>query len=99
MGIQGGNDIFTNNNRDNTPTPQVDHILEVQLAEIALVRALADTGAMTTSMATTQTTDVLRHAINGHTNLNITQARVNQAKRGPFTAAMNRIRSDRLRTV
>ena len=94
-----GKDIYTNKTRQNTSIPQVDHLLEIQLSEMALVRALADTSATTTSMATAQTTDMLRHVINGNANLNVTSARVNQAKRGPFTAAMNRIRSDRFRTV
>ena len=96
---RNGRDIYTNNTRQNTPNPQVDHSLEVQLAEMALVRALTDTNASTMSMATTQTSEMLRYAVNGHANLNVTSTRVNQAKRGPVTAAMNRIRSDRFRTV
>lgn len=78
---------------------QVDHVLEIQLAEVALARSLATTRARVGSMATAHATEVLGDALNELENLNVTSARINQAKRGPFTAALNRLHSDRLRDV
>lgn len=89
-------DAYTRNGRAEVvvATPQVDHVLEVQFAEHALVHAMrgAGAGAGRVSMAAAHSAQTLRHALNGVTNLNVTTARVNQAKRGPFTAAMNRVR-------
>ena len=40
-----------------------------------------------------------RGALNGIDNLNVTSAKINQGKRGPFTAGLLRLQSDRLRSV
>ena len=74
-------------------TPSVDHICEVQLAEHSLVRALHTSGVSGASLTALGTATILRDAMNGVFNLNVTTMRVNQAKRGPFTAAMNRLRA------
>lgn len=96
---RGERDLYTGSERATTLRPQVDHVLEVQLGEMALVRAFtAERGAMA-SMATAHATELLRGAINDVRNLNVTSAKINQAKRGPFTAALNRLRSDTLRSV
>lgn len=93
-----GRDAYTHSGRDAVVVarPQVDHVLEVQLAEHALVHAMREVGAGADggyiSMAAAQSAQTLRDALNGVSNLNVTTARVNQAKRGPFTAAMNRLR-------
>jgi hypothetical protein len=70
-------------------------VVEVQFAEHALVHAMRDAGigAGGVSMAAAQSAQTLRDALNNVHNLNVTTARVNQAKRGPFTAAMNRVRA------
>jgi hypothetical protein len=97
---RGGVDIYCGANRTDTDKPQVDHCLEVQLTEMALVRTFsADRRNSTQSMATAQAADLIRKHFNGVRNLNVTSARINQAKRGPFTAALNRIQSDTLRNV
>jgi hypothetical protein len=97
-------DVYSRTARDDVVRPQVDHCLEVQLAEIALVRALIDEGAAGSScslqsFATRQAVDWLRTQLNGVDNLNVTSARHNLAKRGPVTAALRRARSESLRTV
>lgn len=64
-------------------------------------------GAVTRSMSKTaspsfgvlQCEELFRESINATSNLNCTSSRVNQAKRGPFTSALNRLRSNRLRDV
>jgi len=92
-----GRDAYTRSVRADVivATPQVDHVLEVQFAEHALVHAMreAGIGAGGVSMAAAQSAQTLRHVLNSVENLNVTTARVNQAKRGPFTAAMNRVRA------
>jgi hypothetical protein len=97
---RGGVDLYTGASKSSTDVAQVDHCLEVQLGELALVRAFGDDRAAgTQSMATAQATELLRDALNGLDNLNVTSKKVNQAKRGPITAAINRLRDERLRSV
>ena len=97
---RAGVDLYTGTGKAATEAPQVDHILEVQLGELALVRAFGDDRrAATQSMATAQATELLRDTLNGLDNLNVTSKRVNQAKRGPITAAINRLQNERLRSV
>ena len=98
---RGGVDAYSRNSRAQTERPQVDHALEVQLCEFALVRTLGaeSVGRGAGSIGTTQATEMLRGAFNSLDNLNVTSARTNQSKKGPFTAAINRLSNDRLRTV
>jgi hypothetical protein len=97
---RGGVDLYTGAGKAATDTSQVDHIIELQLSELALVRAFGDDRAAgTQSMATAQATELLRDALNGLDNLNVTSKRINQAKRGPVTAAINRLQDERLRSV
>lgn len=56
----------------------VDHVLELQLASFA---SLDDPAVL----------PLTRDVFNGDINLNATSKRINQAKRGPFTAAINRL--------
>lgn len=92
-------DIYTERSRADTMKPECDHSLECQLVEMALVRAFSDHKCVSNSMATIQATNMLRAVVNDHANLNVTSAKVNQGKKGPFTAALNRVCDDRLRTV
>jgi hypothetical protein len=93
-------DLYSGTRKQATQKPQVDHILECQLTEMALARTF-QSGRQTRlkSMATAQATEWLRDVVNGLGNLNVTSAKINQAKRGPFTAALNRLQSGQLRTV
>jgi hypothetical protein len=61
----------------------VDHVLEVQLLEHA---------ALDLIKANREILDRVRAVVNDTENLNVTTKRVNQAKRGPFTAALNRLK-------
>ena len=94
---RSGRDAYTRRDRSEVivATPQVDHVLEVQLVEHALVHAMreAGVGGGSISMAAVQSAETLRATFNNVSNLNVTTARINQAKRGPFTAAMNRLRA------
>jgi hypothetical protein len=96
---RGGIDVYTLASRPSTETPQVDHITEIQLIETSLAAAFASNRGKSGSMATSAAVELLRSRLNSVVNLNCTSAKVNQAKRGPFTAALNRIQSDRLRDV
>ena len=93
-------DVYTGASSSETDNPQVDHCLEIQLAEVALVRAFsADRNSSAQSMATAQATELLRGSLNGVKNLNVTSTKINGAKRGPFTAALNRLQNDTLRSL
>jgi hypothetical protein len=87
-------DAYTLRPRSETEFPQVDHAVEVQLVEIALAAA-----AVSPSSDAAEAAAALRDALNSVENLNVTSRRVNQAKRGPFTAVANRARDGRLRAV
>lgn len=94
---RGGVDVYSGATREDTVKQQVDHQLEVQLAEIALVRTYEEQGrcAQAVSIAAAQAADALRTALNNVHNLNVTSARHNQAKKGPISAAINRLQSDK----
>jgi len=92
-------DAYTSRSRADTPDPQVDHIVEVQLLETAFARAFVAHRASAGSMATRQATQILRDCLNSTGNLNVTSRDVNATKRGPFTAALNRMRDGRLRDI
>ena len=94
-----GIDRYTGWERDQTLDPQVDHVLEVQVAEYAYVLAYGTVGANAASMAATQAHAELVDVLNGVTNLNVTTKAINQAKKGPFTRALNRLNSDSLRDL
>ena len=61
----------------------VDHVIEVQIVEHAALGSLLEN---------TELTNRVRDALNSAANLNVTSRKINQAKRGPFTAAINRLR-------
>jgi len=92
-------DVYSGATKAVTAAPQVDHCLEVQLAEVALAHAFSEGAHSAHSMATAQAAELVRSALNDVANLNVTSAKINQAKRGPFTAALNRLQSDTLRSV
>ena len=92
-------DLYTGRIRKETPLPQVDHCLEVQLAEYALVRAYEGVGGRPGTMATAQSHEQLRNALNDLANLNVTTRTINVWKMGPTRAALNRLHSDSLRDV
>ena len=94
-------DAYTGRGRKETCAmyPQVDHILEVQLGDFAHVHAWCAVGARPGSMAAAQAHEQIAYALNGVTNLNVTTKKINCAKRGPFTSALNRLNSDSLRDL
>jgi hypothetical protein len=83
---RGDVDLYTLHRRPVVATlePQVDHTLEVQLCEFALAgRAPGpQEGACL---------EWMRTHMNAVPNLNVTTRRCNQSKRGPVTAALNRL--------
>lgn len=88
-----GIDVYTGQHRKDANTYQVDHQIECQLAEHALVRAIGAAGVHGASTSAMQTAESLRAALNSVTNLCCTTKSVNQSKKGPFCAAMNRLRA------
>lgn len=80
-----------------TQSPETDHCIEVQLVENALVCAAKQLPTDATALATC--THTLRNAFNSIDNLNVTTRSVNQAKKGPFTAAVNRLYGSSGRTL
>lgn len=97
--VRGGKDAYSGASKAQTEKPNVDHVLEVQLVENVLVRTFNAQYGRCGSMATAQAGELIREALNDMSNLNVTSSRINQAKRGPFTAAMNRLQSDKLRSI
>jgi hypothetical protein len=69
--------------------------LEVQIVELAFAAAACQ-GALKDAAAAAA---AARSVVNDVANLNVTSKRVNQAKRGPFTALSNRVQNPRLRMV
>lgn len=92
-------DVYTHTPRADVAKPQVDHVLECQLGEVALARAYCAVGAKPGSFATAQAADAIRTAWNDSANLNVTDASINLKKKGPFQAALRRATDDRLRSV
>ena len=96
---RGGVDAYTLMRKGEViqQSPQVDHCLEIQLVEFALADACVNLYGGGCRLASTQG-DVARacewfskHMNESKTNLNVTTSRVNQKKRGPFTALLNRL--------
>lgn len=92
-------DLYTGASPQSSAPLEVDHCVEVQCAEVAMTSAMAVVGARVDGLASAVVATSLRAALNALSNLNVTSRRVNQAKRGPFTAALNRWRNGRLRGV
>jgi len=61
----------------------VDHVLEIQLIEYATLEIVSRNAELVRTF---------RDIISEPLNLNVTRRQVNQAKRGPFTAALNRLK-------
>lgn len=80
---RGGVDAYSGAGRAevNRKAPNVDHVAEVQLLNVAWCSALkaAPVGARTRTGK-----DRLQHIVNGVQNLNVTTSAINQAKKGPF---------------
>ena len=87
-------DLYTGRGRAQTPTPEVDHVLEVQLIDFAYVLAYGSVGGMPGSMAAAQAHAQIVDVLNSVSNLNVTTKKINCAKRGPFTSALNRLNSN-----
>jgi hypothetical protein len=83
---RGGLDVYTQRPRVRIQEAEqnVDHVLEVQIVEHAVFLGARP--------ITRELLDRFRGVVNASLNLNVTDKRVNQAKRGPFTAAINRLR-------
>lgn len=77
-------DVYTGVAKQQTAaqTANVDHVLEIQIVEHAMVGTIKGNREMI---------DRVRDALNSVENLNVTTKRINMAKKGPFTAALNRL--------
>ena len=89
-------DVYTQQPKKCVAKPQVDHVIEVQLAEYALVSTYMQPTVRNYSAREREVaTEQLRNKLTAIPNLNVTSLRINQAKRGPHTAALNRLRGER----
>lgn len=81
-----GRDAYTRISRDDMVEQKVnvDHVVEIQLFEHAAGGILAKHVGLA---------KCLSDVVNAPLNLNVTTSRINQAKRGPFTSALNRVKS------
>lgn len=88
--FRGSVDLYTGLAEDvvRTMRPQVDHVVEIQLANVAWCTALKQVpvGARTRGAKVK-----LEEIINSVVNLNVTPAAINQSKKGPFQAFVNRL--------
>jgi hypothetical protein len=78
-------DVYTRKTKDEMEgcKEEVDHVLEIQL----LQHAAAATNLYTNDPMLLN----FRRVVNSTLNLNVTTMEINQAKKGPFTAALNRL--------
>jgi hypothetical protein len=82
---RGGVDAYTGKKRRGLEdeNQNVDHVIEIQMVEHATFDTLNRNIELKNRM---------RDVINSSENLNVTSRAINQAKKGPFTAALNRLR-------
>jgi hypothetical protein len=82
---RNGCDAYTGSSRNALAENQqnVDHVLEVQLVHFAAEEQLSAHRGLAERMC---------EVVNKPINLNVTSREINQAKKGPFTAALNRLR-------
>lgn len=82
---RGGVDAYTGKKRRGLEDEiqNVDHVIEIQMVEHATFDTLNRNIELKNRM---------RDVINSSENLNVTSRAINQAKKGPFTAALNRLR-------
>ena len=81
-------DAYTGRTRKDTPAPEVDHVVEIQILDAALARSIVQQlgGAGQIPRGT------YKHAAdiaNGLANLNVTTHAINQKKKGPFSAFLH----------
>lgn len=77
-------------------SPEVDHIIEIQVAHYAMLRTLQrelPAGVRVTRAAVRSFVDLAKPHINGVLNLNVTARDINRAKMGPFKAFLHRLES------
>jgi sarcosine oxidase delta subunit len=81
---RGGFDAYSGVKRTlvDRKVPNVDHIAEVQILNVAWCSALH---AAPVGMRTRASKDRLQQIVNGVENLNVTTFAINQAKKGPFS--------------
>lgn len=91
------NDAYTRATRDKIAIAQSDHVIEIQLVEYAFANTIVTNRG--SQEAQHKTADIVRRTFNDVSNLNVTSRKVNLAKRGPHTAALNRLNVGNLRSV
>lgn len=93
-----GIDLYTHQ----CPPPKLrqrDHCLEVQLLEYQTAACMMAHPTLRREAIHVPVFKQLRMVVNGLDNLNVTTLHINQAKRGPHTAALNRLSKDGLRVL
>ncbi len=96
---RNGVDVYSDSARAvvNTLHPEVDHVVEVQVLDTAIVNAVMSERAQLGSNATTFAAESLRDVFNApDINFNVTSRTINRAKEGPFEALTNRFVARRL---
>ena len=88
-------DAYTDLRRADVENPQMDHVIEVQLVENAMADTLSAAAGRPTLREQSVLVGRLREAFNAQENANVTSRTINLRKRGPHTAAMNRLQNDR----
>ena len=67
-----------------TTCENVDHVIEMQIIHYAATHIIDKHAGLAKCFA---------EVVNDVDNLNVTSRRINQSKKGPFTAALNRLRN------
>ena len=82
-------DAYTKSSKNDTTNPQVDHVFEVQLLDLAYENFLSNTNVRMVTRQNAQ--EAIAHIVNEVPNLNVTTASINNAKKGPFTQIKNQL--------
>ena len=88
--FRGGRDLYGGGSRGavSSQEPQVDHILEIQVVNLAWCSALAD------GVRTRGAKESIQLFVNDLPNLNVTSKVINQAKKGPFIRFLKKMVQD-----
>eukprot|EP00762_Andalucia_godoyi_P005014 ANDGO_01404.mRNA.1 hypothetical protein len=101
FGLRNDIDMYTRDHRSCVVLPEVDHIWECQLADFA-VNVVSQHEQKPVVRDMSLAAENLAAILNDVCNLNVTHKKWNEAKKGPFTAFLNRYHGNsgsRLRSV
>ena len=92
-------DIYSRKSRKEVYEPEVDHVWECQLADMAWDKAVVESFHFGPAANTRQSRKTTMAIVNDPLNLNVTTHTINQRKKGPFTRWKHSYEADRPRDL